>query len=107
MKFNSESNITIVTGAAQGIGKAITLRVLREGLSVLALDKDAEALAELKLECNDKKDRSLLQTYELDLSQVSQIELLFTQLTINNIRPYALVAASLLKITQPKRQSAL
>ncbi len=37
----------IVTGAGSGIGKAVALRLLREGVSVLAVDIDAAKLAEL------------------------------------------------------------
>ena len=37
----------IVTGAARGIGKAAALRMLAEGVSVLAVDRDAEGLAAL------------------------------------------------------------
>ena len=37
----------IVTGAASGIGRAVTDRLLREGVAVLAVDIDAERLKEL------------------------------------------------------------
>jgi len=37
----------VVTGAASGIGRAVALRLLDEGWSVVALDRDAQGLAEL------------------------------------------------------------
>ncbi|MCB2027064.1 MAG: SDR family NAD(P)-dependent oxidoreductase, partial [Ottowia sp.] len=37
----------IVTGAARGIGKAAALRMVAEGVSVLAVDRDAAGLAAL------------------------------------------------------------
>ncbi|MBL8579929.1 MAG: SDR family oxidoreductase [Mesorhizobium sp.] len=37
----------IVTGAGSGIGRAVALRLLREGIEVLAVDIDAARLAEL------------------------------------------------------------
>lgn len=38
----------LVTGAAQGIGRAIVEAFVAEGASVIALDKQAEALAALE-----------------------------------------------------------
>lgn len=45
-----DGRVAIVTGAAQGIGRAITLKLLSEGASVLANDLDADRLAVLKAE---------------------------------------------------------
>ena len=42
----NERKVAIITGGAQGIGKATTDRLLREGWAVTAADIDAEALAE-------------------------------------------------------------
>jgi len=39
--------LTVVTGAAHGIGRAIALRFVEEGATVYALDRDERALAEL------------------------------------------------------------
>src|SRR5436309_2721781 len=39
--------VALVTGAAQGIGQAIALRFLRDGLAVVATDVKADGLAEL------------------------------------------------------------
>jgi len=43
----SDARRGIVTGAARGIGKAAALRMRREGVSVLAVDRDADGLAAL------------------------------------------------------------
>lgn len=40
----------IVTGGAQGIGKAITLKLIKEGIFVFVLDVDGEALEDYKQE---------------------------------------------------------
>lgn len=42
-----EKRIAIVTGAGSGIGCATALRFAREGAKVIAIDRDAERLAEL------------------------------------------------------------
>lgn len=41
------AGLAIVTGGAQGIGKAIVQRLLADGWRVAALDKDGQALAEM------------------------------------------------------------
>ncbi|CAI7975349.1 Short-chain dehydrogenase/reductase SDR [Frankia sp. Hr75.2] len=43
-----EGKVVLVTGAGSGMGRAITLRLAREGASVLALDIDEGRLAETK-----------------------------------------------------------
>ena len=42
-----EGKAAIVTGGGAGIGKAVTMRLLREGARVLAVDRNAERLDEL------------------------------------------------------------
>lgn len=41
------TEIALITGAAQGIGRELTRRFLSQGWRVAGLDVDAEALAEL------------------------------------------------------------
>ena len=44
----SEKRLAIVTGAAQGIGRAIVMELLRQGRKVAGLDLNAEQLVELQ-----------------------------------------------------------
>jgi NAD(P)-dependent dehydrogenase (short-subunit alcohol dehydrogenase family) len=44
------NRVAIVTGGGAGIGRAIVLRFLEEGASVLAVDKNSESLADLPKE---------------------------------------------------------
>lgn len=78
--------IAIVTGAARGIGKAITIRFLKEGLCVMALDKDEAELAVLLKELD-----SDLTVYPVNIASYNQIEKFFAQLSESDTTPYALV----------------
>ena len=44
-RFNGK--VTIVTGAASGIGRAVAERFFKEGASVFAVDRNPETLAKL------------------------------------------------------------
>jgi NADP-dependent 3-hydroxy acid dehydrogenase YdfG len=72
--IKGDSRIIIVTGAAQGIGKAITLKVLQEGLSVIALDKNEPRLEKLDSEIKNQFGNSSSIIYTLDVTQIDQIE---------------------------------
>ncbi len=55
--MNPTPRTAIVTGSAHGIGRGITLRLLRDGWSVLALDVDTSGLAALAREqASDRLD---------------------------------------------------
>ena len=43
-----DAPVGVITGGAQGIGRALTLHFLAAGWRILVLDRDAEALAELE-----------------------------------------------------------
>ncbi len=47
---NTRATVALVTGAAQGIGKAVALRLLGEGWAVCAADVDPEACEEVRTE---------------------------------------------------------
>ncbi len=88
MAPETEPRCVIVTGAAQGIGKAIAKRVLSEGWSVIALDIDGPRLAEFESEAGSP---SALTTQQLDVTQLPQIEKFFAELPGRNLHPYGLV----------------
>jgi NAD(P)-dependent dehydrogenase (short-subunit alcohol dehydrogenase family) len=45
MSDRYDGRVAVITGAASGIGRAVTLRLAREGATVVALDRDAAGLA--------------------------------------------------------------
>jgi 3-oxoacyl-[acyl-carrier protein] reductase len=91
MSSDANSRTVIVTGAAQGIGKAIALRTLNEGWNVIALDKDTARLAELKAEVAGHDGSATLTVETLDIRQLDQIQTFFKSLTDKKDYPYALV----------------
>ncbi len=64
--------LVLVTGAASGIGKATSERLLHDGARVIALDRSAKALAKL---ANEKGRNAPLYVREFDLLQIGECSL--------------------------------
>jgi 3-oxoacyl-[acyl-carrier protein] reductase len=77
----------IVTGAASGIGKAITLECVKNGAIVFALDINKSGLAELQSECEKGKIR----TFNVDVSDSKKISKIFETFKKDNINIDCLV----------------
>src|SRR3984957_8128393 len=56
MSASTTGKVAIVTGAAHGIGRAMTLGLLGAGYRVMANDVDADSLAALVADAGDNKD---------------------------------------------------
>lgn len=67
-----KDKVAIVTGAAQGIGKAIARKFGEEGATVVLCDVNQEGIKELSQELNEKKISSL--NSPLDVSSSSQVD---------------------------------
>jgi NAD(P)-dependent dehydrogenase (short-subunit alcohol dehydrogenase family) len=70
------TTLALVTGAASGIGRATTLRLLADGLRVLALDRSGHALADLAKEAGTKS----LIPVTADLSDTASLDALAREL---------------------------
>lgn len=66
--------VAIVTGAASGIGRAMTLGLLEGGIDVAAVDREAAWLDELKAAAGGKGFGAALQTVRADLADPSSFE---------------------------------
>ncbi|MBI3517616.1 MAG: SDR family oxidoreductase [Proteobacteria bacterium] len=66
-----ERQVAIVTGAASGIGRAMTLGLLKAGIDVMAVDKEPAWLEELKGAAAAAKATGSVQTLRADLSDAS------------------------------------
>ena len=60
----------LVTGAARGIGRATTLRLLEMGYSVAMVDRDTDALAEATADLSD------VRSFDTDVSDPDQVDAL-------------------------------
>ncbi|KAL0116901.1 hypothetical protein PUN28_010046 [Cardiocondyla obscurior] len=68
----------IVTGAAAGIGEAITCALLQNGVNVVALDVQKEGLAKLDAECKRKGFPGVLNATYCDISCEDEIDAVFS-----------------------------
>jgi 3-oxoacyl-[acyl-carrier protein] reductase len=82
-----QKKTVIVTGAANGIGKAITKRCLQDGFRVWACDIDAKSLSSLKSEHSD----SNLSIITIDISDYRQVQAFFDQEIKDKEAPSCLV----------------
>lgn len=70
--FSLKGKVALVTGAAQGIGKAVALGFAQYGADIAAVDLNGERLQALKSEIDALNRRCLV--LEVDLADVGQIE---------------------------------
>src|SRR5712692_6498343 len=70
----AQRQVAIVTGAASGIGRAMTLGLLEGGIDVAAVDKEAAWLDELKAAAGGKGLGGSLHTIRADLTDATSFE---------------------------------
>lgn len=70
----TQRQVAIVTGAASGIGRAMTLELLRSGIDVAAVDRDGALLKELEIETAGGEAAGALQTIQADLAEPTAFE---------------------------------
>lgn len=85
--FSLKDKKIIVTGAASGIGKAITLQCIKYGAIVFAVDINELELKNLKKEVSSQN----LKIIKADVSKASQIKKVFTFLNKNRYEANCLI----------------
>jgi NADP-dependent 3-hydroxy acid dehydrogenase YdfG len=79
--MGAERKIAIVTGAGSGIGKAITIALLKEGYSVVLAGRRPEALEQTMSETGHRRSACL--AVPIDVSNPSSVR----DLTVCSFRP--------------------
>ena len=69
-----ERQVAIVTGAASGIGRAMSLGLLEGGIDVAAVDREPAWLDELKAATSGRRFSGALQTIRADLTDPTSFE---------------------------------
>src|SRR5215203_687162 len=70
-------SVAIVTGAGQGIGKAVARRLAQDGFAISIADINAEALAAVKKEIEDEGGEVL--AIQADLTKLEQLQSVISQ----------------------------
>lgn len=70
----------VVTGAASGIGEAITRALLQNGVNVAALDVQKERLAKLDAECKREGFPGTLHAIYCDITREDEIDEAFSHI---------------------------
>ncbi len=70
-----KDKVSLVTGAAQGIGKAIALKLAQEGSDIVLVDVNKEKCEETASEIQEKNRKTW--SYQIDVSDYKQVESLF------------------------------
>jgi len=71
------NKVAIITGAAQGIGKAIACRLAKDGFAVAIVDINANALDEVKKEVEGQGNEAL--ALQADLTKLEDIQTVVTR----------------------------
>lgn len=71
-RYNLDGQVAIVTGAGRGIGRAIALRLAREGCLVTVADLDGETAAQVAAEIREEGGQSL--AHQADVTSKEEVD---------------------------------
>lgn len=73
-----DKKITVISGASRGIGRAVALRLAREGHFVMLLARNAEEISELEFEIDQSGGKAL--SFVADVTNEAQVNDVFAQI---------------------------
>ena len=71
----SNASVALITGAGKGIGKAMALGLLAQGMRIAAVDRDEQSLLELKHLANQSAYPERLEVFTEDLTSFDAVSL--------------------------------
>ena len=78
--------LAVVTGGAQGIGKAIAKDLIQRGAKVLLLCRDISKATDLAFELSSLTHQGSAQAYHLDLASLASVKKCADQILANELR---------------------
>ncbi|MBA2650637.1 MAG: SDR family oxidoreductase [Legionella sp.] len=81
--------VALITGASQGIGKDIAIKLAAKGMHVIIIARNIENLEAVSLEI--KKNNGVCTLFQCDITKYEQIKKLFKKLIIENLIPTIII----------------
>ena len=100
MSANLADKVAIVTGGAQGLGRAISQRLAREGCGVVVADVNEKGVAETTASIAGKTDRRVIGV-KVDVTQEADVKALFDRAVQEFGRVDIVVANAAILIAEP------
>ncbi len=73
-----QDKVIVITGAGQGLGKAMALMLAKEKAALALVDRNGDALAKVAAECRDRGGRA--ETFTADIANEAEVESLFARI---------------------------
>ena len=84
-----KQDVALITGASQGIGKDIAIKLAHNNIHVIIVARNIEKLRETQLEI--EKNNGICHLFECDITKYQKIKLLFKELNAAKIIPNIII----------------
>lgn len=84
--MNKNNNYTIITGGSSGLGYELSKFLVAEGKNIIIIGRNKEKLEKAQNKLNELNSNSVVIDYSFDISDVSQVDRFFDDLTAKKIK---------------------